>query len=97
MIAGYRDQPPEHAITHDMFVCRAKFPSDQAEPRARLAAFGDRLRAHLPMTRLERVDLATGAVLAHVMAPCDPALVAWSKAHPDRWIAVGQDGGLRPG
>ena len=72
-------------------------PNGRVEPRARLAALGDRLHAHLPMTRLERVDLASGAVRGHVMAPCDPALVAWPKAHPDRWIAVGQDGGLRPG
>ncbi|WP_238364781.1 hypothetical protein [Mesobacterium pallidum] len=93
-IAGTKDAPEKDLIAASAMTFRASFPAGDAIRRAQFERIGKVVDRHLPVTRLARVDLASGAVLGNLDRPLDQELTRWCEADPDRWIAVHRE---RPG
>ncbi|MEM7211133.1 MAG: hypothetical protein AAF479_04425 [Pseudomonadota bacterium] len=91
IVAGDVDQPPDIELAHNSLNLSCAFKTEDEGKRAKLETISNRISAFLPVTALERVDLASGQVLTVLNRPLDPVIAEWCVAGPDRWLAVLRD------
>jgi len=87
-VPGERNMPNEIALATDSLSLQASFPNEDQIKRDALSRLGDAISQELPVTQLERIDLATGKHIDYIYRPIDPVIVKWCNSGADRWTAV---------
>lgn len=87
-VPGECNMPKEMELATDSLSVTASFATGDQAKRDALASLGDAISRQLPMSRLERVDLATGDVVGEIERPIDPVILRWCDAGSDRWISI---------
>lgn len=101
-VPGERNMPKELELTTDSLSLGARFPKEDQGKRDALTRLGKTISQQLPVTTLERVDLATGNSIDRFDTPLDPVIVNWCNSGVDRWVAIDRENrnapwiGLRP-
>lgn len=87
-VPGEKNMPKEIELATDALNLSASFPKEDQLKREGLAKLGEAISQQLPMTKLERVDLATGHSISCIDKPLDPVIANWCNSGTDRWVAV---------
>ena len=88
IVAGDRKMPKEFELTTDFIMLRTHFSKEDHLKRDALTKLSEAISAHLPVTKLERVELATGNSIGTFDRPIDPVIVDWCNSGPDRWVGI---------
>ncbi|MEP0407177.1 MAG: hypothetical protein ABJD74_08210 [Roseibium sp.] len=87
-VPGERNMPNEIALATDALSLSASIQKEDQVKRDALASLGEMISQQLPVTQLERIDLAKGKHIDYIDRPIDPVIINWCKSSADRWTAV---------
>lgn len=69
-------------------VARRRIPKEDQSTKNALTRLGEAITQLLPMTSLERIDLATRDPIDVIKRPNDPVILDWCNSGEDRWVAI---------
>jgi len=87
-VPGERNMPKEIELATAAMNLSASFSTEDKIKRDGLANLGEEISQQMPITILERIDLATGRSIDYIDRPLDPVIVDWCNSGADRFVAI---------
>lgn len=87
-VPGQKNMPKEIELATDSIILCTCFPKEDQTTRNALTRLGEAIEQQLPLTSLERIDLATGEPIGVIKRPIDPVILDWCNSGEDRWVSI---------
>ncbi|TCS48220.1 hypothetical protein EDD52_1574 [Primorskyibacter sedentarius] len=87
-VPGEKNMPKDIELATDGISLSACFPKEDQTTKNALTRLGEAIAQLLPLTSLERIDLATGDPIDVIKRPIDPVILDWCNSGEDRWVAI---------
>ena len=90
-VPGEKSMPKEIELPTDGMGLSTCFLKEDQTTRNALTRLGEAIAQLLPVTSLERIDLATREHIGVIKRPIDPVILDWCNSGEDRWVAVNRE------
>lgn len=87
-VPGEKNMPKDIELATDSISLSACFPKEDQTTKNALTRVGEAIAQILPLTNLERIDLATREPIDVLKRPIDPMILDWCNSGEDRWVAI---------